>query len=149
MRGPALPVTMRWLIRADLPAVAAIDAASFSEPWSADELLAAIRTTGGSGAVAEDDEDVVGFVIYDLQPARIVVRRLAVTPAFRRRGIGRALLDRVRERLYSSGDRRSIYLEVPEDSLSGQLWLRSLGVPCVRIRRDERVYLFQERRLQQ
>lgn len=92
-RQPSLrnDVQIRWMVRRDLPEVMEIEQLSFEFPWTRDELLDALRTRYCIGMVAETKEQVVGFMVYNLLSQNIHVLNLAVHPAFRRRGVGRAM----------------------------------------------------------
>jgi ribosomal-protein-alanine N-acetyltransferase len=144
-----LPVAIRFVIRRDVPVLAAIDAASFAAPWNEPVLTEHIGQSHCVGLAAEEEGEVVAFVLYELQPARVVVLRLAVAPEFRRRGVGRQLIARLLWKV-DAGRRTSLHLPVPERCLAAQLWLRALGIPCVRTLHagdeGEATYLFRARR---
>ena len=66
----------------------AIEAESFEFPWSEDDFLRCLRQRNCIGMVAELDDHVVGFMIYELHKNRLHVLNFAVAGRFRRRGIG-------------------------------------------------------------
>jgi ribosomal-protein-alanine N-acetyltransferase len=78
------------------------------------------------GMVAEDEEEnVIGFMIYELRPRGIHLIDFAVAKAHRRRGVGRAMVDKLLEKL---DDRRTrLCVSVDEYSLDAQLFFRSMG----------------------
>ncbi|MFH1967924.1 MAG: GNAT family N-acetyltransferase, partial [bacterium] len=78
----------RWLIRRDMPEVLAIEAESFEFPWLEEDFIRCLRQRNAIGMVAEYDEQIVGFVIYDLAKSRIHVLNFAVAKKWQRRGIG-------------------------------------------------------------
>lgn len=119
-------VHIRWLIRRDLQAVLDIESASFEYPWTEEEFINCLRQRDCIGMVAECAEQVVGFMIYELQPTSIHVLSFAVHPEFRRKSVGSALMDKLFSKL--AYQRRSrIQLEVRETNLSAQLFLKQLG----------------------
>jgi ribosomal-protein-alanine N-acetyltransferase len=119
-------VHIRWLIRRDLQAVLDIESASFEYPWTEDEFINCLRQRDCIGMVAECAEEVVGFMVYELQPTSIHVLSFAVHPEFRRKSVGSALMDKLFSKL--AYQRRSrIQLEVRETNLSAQLFLKQLG----------------------
>lgn len=119
-------VHIRWLIRRDLQAVLDIESASFEYPWTEEEFINCLRQRDCIGMVAEYAEQVVGFMVYELQPTSIHVLSFAVHPDFRRKSVGSALMDKLFSKLVYQ--RRSrIQLEVRETNLSAQLFLKQLG----------------------
>lgn len=87
----------------DADAVAALVRAAFAAQSAVtDPLPSALRVTaadvvahlaaGGAGAVAEVEAALAGSVLWEAKVGGLYVSRVAVAPAFRRRGIARALL---------------------------------------------------------
>ena len=146
----ALKVHIRWMIRRDMPEVLAIENESFEFPWCEEDFLRCLRQRNCIGMVAEHDERVVGFMIYELHKSRLHILNFAVArdsaaapPALRwcRKLIGKL-----------SGQRRNrILLEVRETNLAAQLFFRSVGFRAVSVLRDfyedtpEDAYLMQFR----
>jgi GNAT superfamily N-acetyltransferase len=62
-------------------------------PIGLDDL--ATYQVGGRALVAVDDEEVVGFVVFDILGGRAHIEEVAVLPSVNRRGHGSALLDAV------------------------------------------------------
>jgi len=119
-------VQIRWLIRRDMPAVLKIEAECFEFPWTEEDFLCCLRQRNCIGMVAEVDEEVVGFMIYELQKSRLRVLNFAVAPIFRRSGIGSRMIARLVEKL-SQQRRKEIVLEVRETNLPAQLFFRHQG----------------------
>lgn len=122
-------VDLRVMARRHLPAVVAIDGASFDDPWSDEHYVAVLGGQKAVCVVAEVyDPDlranvVAGVLVYRRRPDRLRVLRLAVAPKFRRLRVGEALLARVAADL---GYLRRAFasLSVSERNLGAQLWLR-------------------------
>lgn len=93
------------------------------------------------GKVAVVGGDVVGHCIYRMNRDCKSVERFAVHPAYRRRGVGRAMLDHVMEKLTQSRPR--LLIDVDEENLEGQLFLRACGVRAVAELLNERAIRFQ------
>ncbi|MFM7564726.1 MAG: GNAT family N-acetyltransferase, partial [Planctomycetota bacterium] len=74
------------MIRRDMPEVLNIEAQSFEFPWSEDDFIRCLRQRNCIGMVAECDEQVVGFMIYELNRNVLHVLNFAVRSDFRRRG---------------------------------------------------------------
>lgn len=77
----------------DLPAVHAIERASFTVPWPTDAYRNEIRTNRlASYVVARLDDQVVGFAGLWVMVDEAHVTSFAVDPRWRRRGVGERLL---------------------------------------------------------
>ncbi len=127
-------VHIRWMIRRDMPSVLAIESASFEFPWTEEEFMRCLRQRDCIGMVAERNEEVVGFMIYELHKNRIHVLSFAVHADCRRQGIGRAMVDKLASKLtYQRRDR--IVLEVRETNLAAQLFFRSLNFRATNVLR--------------
>ena len=142
-----LRVHIRWMIRRDMPEVLAIEAQSFEFPWSEEDFLRCLRQRNCIGMVADcpstslgalraskGEDQVAGFMIYELHKTRLHVLNFAVNPVFRRRGIGGQMMTKLVGKL--SQQRRSrLLLEVRETNLAAQLFFRALGFRAVSVLR--------------
>lgn len=128
-------VHIRWMIRRDMPMVLAIEEGSFEFPWSEEEFIRCLRQRNCIGMVAEVNDQVVGFMIYELHKNRLHLLNFAVNPIVRRTGVGSAMVDKLIGKL--STDRRNrILLEVRETNLEAQLFFRNLGFRAISVLRD-------------
>jgi ribosomal-protein-alanine N-acetyltransferase len=128
-------VHIRWMIRRDMPEVLAIEHASYEFPWCEEEFLRVLRQRNCIGMVAESGERVVGFMIYELHKSRLQVLNLAVSPEFRRMGVGRQMVAKLVGKL-SSHRRTRIALQIRESNLDAQLYFRALEFRAVEVIRD-------------
>ena len=128
-------VHIRWMIRRDMPAVLSIEEASFEFPWCEEEFIRCLRQRNCIGMVAERDDEVVGFMIYELHKSRLHLLNFAVDPRYRRESIGRSMLDKLVSKL-SSDRRNRIMLEVRETNLDAQLFFKQLGFRAISVLRD-------------
>lgn len=81
---------------------------------------------GLPGWVAEGETGVIGFVVARSAADEMEILNLAVEPAGRRRGAGRALLAAALDRGRAAGARRA-WLEVRESNRVAQLFYESRG----------------------
>ena len=143
-------VHIRWMIRRDMPEVLDIEAESFEFPWLEEDFIRCLRQRNCIGMVAEHDDRVVGFMIYELNKTRIHVLNFAVAAEYRRRGVGTQMVAKLIGKL-SSQRRTRIMLEVRETNLPAQLFFRDSGFRAVSVLRDyyedtpEDAYLMQYR----
>ena len=143
-------VHIRWMIRRDMPEVLAIENRSFEFPWSDEDFIRCLRQRNCIGMVAEYDERVVGFMIYELHKNRLHVLNFAVRPEFRRRGVGTAMMRKLIGKL-SEQRRNRILLEIRETNLDAQLFFRDRNFRAISVLREfyedspEDAYLMQYR----
>jgi len=99
--------------------LAEIHASAFRRGWSDAEFEALLVQPGVHALIADYRNALgrrtpAGFILYRLAADEAEILSVAVTPACRRRGIGRALIEDALRHLYREGA-RNIHLEV-EDS---------------------------------
>jgi [ribosomal protein S18]-alanine N-acetyltransferase len=115
-----------------MPEVMAIEANSFEFPWLDEDFVRCLRQRNCIGMVAENEDRVVGFMIYELHKTRIHVLNFAVADDFRRCGVGSQMVAKLSAKL--SVQRRSrIVLEVRETNLAAQLFFRENGFRAVSV----------------
>src|SRR5665647_1140093 len=91
---------------ADAPDLAALHALAFDHPWTAPEIAGLMAA--GAFALRTDQ----GFILIREAAGEAEVLALAVAPAARRQGLGRALLDAAIARLGPA----ELFLEVAADN---------------------------------
>lgn len=122
-----------------------IERASFECPWDEGEFTE--RPRERLCMVAELDDEVVGYMVYDLHETHIFLASIAVAPEFSGNGIGSCLLYKLKSKLMTH-HRRKILAEVRETNLNAQLFFRDNSFLAVKILRDhyegtpEDAYLF-------
>ena len=125
----ALPIVIRPVQSADIPTLLELVYAAYTEyegrltpPSGAhsetEESLAAKLATG-QGALAWQDGIAAGSVLFERRGAEMYLGRLAVPPAFRRRGIGACLVNFVEGEAMRRGFSRitlGVRLQLPENT---------------------------------
>jgi ribosomal-protein-alanine N-acetyltransferase len=93
----------------DLDAVLAIEEASFTRPWTRDMYLTELQNEGVSFCYLAKDQarHVLGFCSFWRVLDEMHINNLAVDPAYRRQGIGTALLRFVMRKGAELGARRA------------------------------------------
>lgn len=126
---------VRWLIRADMPSVMEIENRCFDHPWSEEEFLCALRDKRTIGVVYESANDLIyGFMVYELDKSMLRLISIAVAPEVQGTGVGRAMVERLTDKLEQQ-NRRAVETLVRETNLGAQLFFSKLGfraVECVR-----------------
>lgn len=117
---------IRWMIRADMSQVLAIEREAFDYPWDEKTFVLTIIQRNVIGLVAEADSRIVGYAVYALQPRRIDLLNLAVRNTHRRLGIGTAMIDKLKGKL-SLKRRVSITADVIDTNDRGHAFFHSQG----------------------
>ncbi len=125
----------RWAIKRDMPEILAIENSCFAFPWQEDDFVHSLRQRNCICVVAEHDDRVVGFYVYELHKHRLHILNIAVHPAFQGLTVGTQLIDKLKSRL-SERRRSRIMIEVVESNLEAQLFFQSQGFRAVSILRD-------------
>lgn len=130
------PPGIRWLIRRDMDEVLEIERRSFQFPWTEEEFLVCLRQRNCIGTVYESSQGYIhGFMIYELHKWSLRLLNFAVAPEVRQTGVGRAMIQRLIDKL-SQQKRRFVEVEVRETNLKAQLFFSGAGFKAVRILRD-------------
>lgn len=111
---------------ADLDQVLSIERMSFVFPWSTRFFLQELQAECARSVLAQIKERVVGYILFWVMPDHIDIHNVAVHNSFRRRGIGRALLEHV----ISEGRRLNstkVTLEVRKSNVAAQKLYHSIG----------------------
>ncbi len=120
----------------DLDAVLAIEAESFSSPWTREMYLAELENVGVSFCYLARDEagQAVGFCSFWRIVDELHINNLAVLPAYRRRGIGSTLLMFVLKEGSGLGA-RSATLEVRRSNEEARRLYERFGFAAAGVRR--------------
>ena len=109
-----------------VPQVAALEKICFCDPWSEGSVASELENPLSRWLVALEGEQVLGYVGSQTVLDESDMMSLAVDPAFRRRGIARALVCALIEQLRKMGS-RCLTLEVRASNESAQALYACLG----------------------
>ncbi len=113
--------------------VAEIEKLSFASPWSVEAFEAELSNPAARYIIALDEGDVVGYCGYWRIFDEAHITNVAIRPADRGKGYGRAMTEEL-IRLAKSEGVRSMTLEVRVSNLKAQNLYMSLGVVGVGVR---------------
>jgi ribosomal-protein-alanine N-acetyltransferase len=128
-------VQIRWMIRRDMPEVLAIESECFPVPWSEEDFLVALRQRNCIGMIAEHNEKIVGFMVYELLKSALHVLNFAVAPWACRKGIGSQMVEKLIHKV-SQQRRTEILIDVEEWNIAGQLFFKSKGFKAIGVVHD-------------
>ena len=130
-----LRVHIRWMIRRDMAEVLAAERQSFEFAWIEEDFLRCLRQRNCIGMVAEHQDRIVGFMIYELHKDRLHVLNFAVATESRRGGIGAQMVSKLVGKL-SSHRRSRVTLAVRERNLDAQVFFRMQDFRATRVLRN-------------
>ena len=125
-------IHLRWMIRDDMDQVLEIEKSTFEFAWTEEDFIHCLNQRNCIGMVAEYDEKVVGFMIYELHRDRLNVLNFAVCHELRSSSIGTAMSNKLIGKL-SSQRRSKITLEVRETNLDSQLFFQKQGFKAIEV----------------
>jgi N6-L-threonylcarbamoyladenine synthase len=133
-RPPRGSVLLREMRACDLEAVAAIESASFSDPWSPRMLAEELRQELAWKQVAVTPAgEVVGYLFGRRYPDVWHLMDLAVAEGFRRQGIGRRLVEQFLQAAAEAD--RAVVLEVRPGNTAALALYSQLGFVQIGVRR--------------
>jgi ribosomal-protein-alanine N-acetyltransferase len=119
-------VTVRPMRSADLTAVVAIEKASFAVPWTLATFAGLLKRDGTRLWVAEAEDAVVGYAAVWMVADQAELGDIAVAEPWRRRGIGRRLLQTVLDGMADAGI-AELFLEVRVSNIGARRLYAAYG----------------------
>jgi ribosomal-protein-alanine N-acetyltransferase len=117
---------IRWLIRRDMADVLKIENESFENPWTEEDFLLCLRQRNCIGMVSEYEQEIKGFMIYDLHKSKLNILNFAVGEDSRRYDVGTQMVQKLTNKL-SQQRRNEISLEIRETNLPAQMFFSYHG----------------------
>jgi [ribosomal protein S18]-alanine N-acetyltransferase len=128
-------VRIRRMTLLDLDGVMAIERASFTMPWTTETFRGLLRRADAVMWVAEADQGVVGYAVVWIVLDQAELGDIAVAGGWRRRGIGRRLLEAALDAARGRGV-REMFLEVRPSNLEARRLYERYGFAQVGRRKD-------------
>jgi [ribosomal protein S18]-alanine N-acetyltransferase len=132
-------VVLRSGGEADLDTIADLERRSFSHPWSREAFVAELRNARSSLLVAERRDDgggaLVGYLCRWIVEDEAQILNVTIHPEWRRRGLGRRMLEQALDEAASRGARRAT-LEVRRYNLPAIALYERMGFRRVGERRN-------------
>lgn len=119
-------IPTRFMILRDLAEALAIERANSDCPLSKDDFTRMMRQRNCIGMVVEIDDHITGYMLYEQHRTRIHILAMAVDPRLTRRGIGTALINKLKSKLID-GRREGITVVTRETNLAAALFFKSQG----------------------
>lgn len=125
----------------DLEGVLEIERVSFSNPWPRDQFERELKNPLSYAFTAKVIHPlegkglmIIGYTIFWLVTDEAHILNIAVHPAFRRRGVAKALLRFTLELLFKKGG-KEVFLEVRRSNLAARRLYKGFGFKEIGVRR--------------
>ncbi len=119
-------MTVTKMDREHVHQVAELEKLCFRDPWSEKSVASELENALSCWLVALDGETVAGYIGSQTVLDETDMMNIAVHPAYRRRGVGEALVSELIARVKARGS-RSLTLEVRASNLPAQRLYEKLG----------------------
>lgn len=133
-RGEIPDWTMRNMCEQDLPAIMAIELASYAHPWS-EALFISCLEGGYINRVLLLGEQIVGYLCLAVAVGEAHVLNVCSAPAMRRRGVARHLLLTLFREAEALGAEQ-VFLEVRPSNVNAVGLYEALGFEQVGVRKN-------------
>ncbi len=130
----SIVMRIRPAFEVDLPALARLHGASFSQVWDS-AALAGLLAHGSKTLLAEQDGAILGFVLYRLAADEAEILTLVCAAEARRRGIARHLVQAAATDAADSGAAH-LFLEVGTDNEPARGLYAALGFKQIGQRKE-------------
>jgi ribosomal-protein-alanine N-acetyltransferase len=123
--------------------LAAMHRICFAEPWNQQSMAATLGMPGVAGLIAVEGASLTpslggagpaGLLLWRLAAGEAEILTLAVLPPWRRRGLGRRLMEAACAAA-ASGGAEAMFLEVAADNTAAAALYRDLGFAAVGVRK--------------
>ncbi len=112
----------------------AIERTVYAYPWSERFFRQEMQVECARSLLAESQGRIAGYILFWLLPGEIDIHNIAVHQDFRRRGLGRGLLENVIAKARERGSTR-ITLEVRKSNAVAQRLYQAVGFAVSGVRR--------------
>ena len=126
---------IREMTLQDVPAVAEIEKACFSLPWSEQSLVDSVEREDTMFLVCEDAQEIVGYIGMYLSFDEGDITNVAVSPAHRKKGYGEAIVSKAVE-LAKEKQLEMILLEVRVSNVPAISLYKKMGFEEIGMRKN-------------
>lgn len=125
---------LRSLVEADIPKLLVIEIATQKAPWT-EEIFKNCLRAGCMGWAIEQENVLVGFVIFSIHAGENHILNICVHPDYQRQGLGRQLITQA---LVISKEQNAgiTYLEVRCSNQGAIILYREMGFKQIGVRKD-------------
>jgi len=128
-------MVIRWMMRRDIPEVLEVENETSANPLTREGLLCHLRRRNCIGMVEEVDDEIRGFMLYELHRTSLAILKLSVHPNHQRTGVAKSMIRRLKDKL-TQQRRRAIDIEIHEENMEAQRFLKEMGFRAYHVQRD-------------
>ena len=128
-------MTIERMNESHVPAVAALEALCFADPWSVNSIASEVKNPLSLWLVAVEGEQLCGYIGSQSVMGESDMMNVAVNPEFRRKGIGEALVNALSQELKALGN-TCLTLEVRASNAPAIALYEKLGFAQVGLRKN-------------
>ncbi|PIR20033.1 MAG: ribosomal-protein-alanine N-acetyltransferase [Deltaproteobacteria bacterium CG11_big_fil_rev_8_21_14_0_20_47_16] len=122
------------LLKSDLPAIMAIENASFTTPWTEEMYDSVFSDSYISGFKWVEEGVLKGYFVYGLFPPTFEIMNVVVSPAHRRQGVGRKMMEWAAD-LARQHQCTESFLEVKASNAAAIELYKSMGFEAIHTRK--------------
>lgn len=126
-------MTLRGVLSDEAADLARVHAAAFEHAWSGEEIAQLLDSPGGFALMVEG-ADPMGFILCRAIAGEAEILTIAVDPAFRRKGLARALVEAAAAAARLAGA-EAMFLEVADDNAAALRLYEAAGFARAGLRR--------------
>lgn len=123
-------ITIQKMNQTHVPAVAALEAVCFSDPWSERSVASELSNPLSLWLVAMDGDTLAGYIGSQSVMGESDMMNVAVNPDYRKQGVGTKLIAALVEALAQTGN-HCLILEVRASNSPAICLYEKLGFACV------------------
>lgn len=123
-RGDGIVIIFRPLAAEDAAGVARVERESFPTPWSREDFWREASNDFACYIVAVEDNEIIGFAGCWISFEEAQVTNIALLPAYRGRGIGRRLMEKMMRAAAARGAERMTLEVRPSNAAALHLYER-------------------------
>ncbi len=129
---------VRAIVKEDIIALTELEGVCFEERWSQGQISGSMARKDFCGVIAEEDGKAIGYILGTCLFEDAEIARIAVLENYRKKGVGKALMDGFFTTVKEKGAER-VFLEVRKSNLPAVSLYVKCGFLPTRVR--ERYYV--------
>ena len=123
-------ITLKEANYCDIDSMIEIEQKVFEFNWTKSDFIKIFNSNKCRFIIAESQERLCGYLIYEFSHMGIEILNLAVNPRFLRKRIGSKLINNI---MMNNIKKTDVFTYVRETNLAAQLFMKRNGFKCINI----------------